>query len=144
MLKLAELVEDLESRASLSLELPIPPSVNSCWRSYRGRVVRSRKYLSWIQEADTIWMVHQARKTRRKRQPIESPVMILLRVIPGKGWKRSRDLDNLLKPTQDWMVRVGIIERDSSMVVHCSVSAFINQPPRSHAVVRISLVPIGR
>ena len=144
MLKLSHLVDDLESRSSLSIELPVPPSVNSCWRSYRGRVVRSRQYLSWLQEADTIWMVNQARQTKAVKKPIPSPVMILLRVIPGKGWTKARDLDNILKPTQDWLVRMGILEKDSTTVVHCSISCYIEAAPRRSAAIRISLVPLGR
>lgn len=36
---------------STTLTLALPPSTNSLWRSNRGKVHRSRRYVEWLKSA---------------------------------------------------------------------------------------------
>lgn len=91
--------------SSLDVWVPIPPSANHIWRSGRGRVYRSAKYMDWLTEAG--WQI------RAQYCPIPTVTgPYKLSLTAARPDKRKRDLDNLIKPISDLLKAVGVIEDD--------------------------------
>ena len=103
------------------LILPRPPSVNSCFGNRRtGQKGRGRyitpAYAKWRADAGKVVMA--AGRLPRFAGAVEVEVRA---TDPEDG--RSRDGDNLMKPTLDLLVSLGIIVDDSRKVVRkCSVA----------------------
>lgn len=83
--------------------LPYPPSANGLWRSARGKVFRSRKYVDWLTAAGLEAMAQRAGSVR-------GPYKIS--ITAARPDKRKRDLDNLLKAISDLLKSIGAIEDD--------------------------------
>jgi Holliday junction resolvase RusA-like endonuclease len=63
-------------------------------------------------------------------------VSISITVRSGTGWRRDRDIDNIVKPTLDWLVRWCVIADDNCGIVrHIEVS--YDMMPISAACVQI-------
>lgn len=92
----------------ITLTLSLPPSANSIWRSFRGRVVKSYRYCQWLKLnlAELIYIPQ-----------IKIPAEIQITAVTGKGWRTNRDIDNLVKPLMDLLKHSGIIEDDNSRIV---------------------------
>ena len=118
--------------APILITLPVPPSANAIWRpARRGRVVKSAQYSRWLEECDLIGLT-----TRVPRDAIQTPVSISITVRSGTGWRRDRDIDNIVKPTLDWLVRWCVIADDNCGIVrHIEVS--YDMLPISAACVQI-------
>ena len=86
----------------------VPPSANSIWRSYKGRVIKSKAY--------TVWQ-EMAQITLGRMGPVKSPVCVEIDVYMGKGWRSNRDLDNIAKPIIDLLKLLEYIEEDNTQVV---------------------------
>ena len=71
---------------STNITLPLPPSTNAIWRSNRGRVHRSKRYLTWARTAG--WEL-KLQKPSKMRGPVA------ITVAAGKPDARRRDLDNV-------------------------------------------------
>lgn len=86
------------------LVLPLPPSVNSLYAGY-GRRHKSKRYEKWTVEA----------RNALRFQPFTPldavPLMAHFRI--GRPDRRKRDLSNLLKAAEDFMVDTGVIPDDS-------------------------------
>jgi crossover junction endodeoxyribonuclease RusA len=78
----------------VKLTLPLPPSVNRFWRTYRGRMLVSREGRAWKQLAD----VAVAAQCRQRVLGGDVQVSIVA-YFPDK----RRDLDNAIKPALDCM-----------------------------------------
>lgn len=90
------------------LDLPKPPSVNSIWRSNRGRVHRSAKYVKWLKAADALLLTQSS--WRGKVIPCRFHATLIL----NEGMMRvNADGDNLLKCPLDFCKRIGLIRDDS-------------------------------
>jgi Holliday junction resolvase RusA-like endonuclease len=135
--ELAEHMKGIGVKPARMFDLPLPPSVNHCYRQWRGRTLLSRQYRQWIQAADFSFM---ASGKRREASPGKSLVVLIVR--PGKGWTRSRDMDNLLKPVQDWLVRSGLLQGDNCGQVPGCASLFLDGPPEAEARLTVCLVPL--
>jgi Holliday junction resolvase RusA-like endonuclease len=94
-----------EPSIEIALDLPTPPSVNRLWRSGRGRVFRSKTYLSWIQAADAELMARRQMPKKRIEGPFEAHIT-LSRKVRG-------DLDNRVKGLLDFLQSREIIRNDS-------------------------------
>lgn len=118
--------------APILITLPVPPSANAIWRAgRRGRVIKSAQYARWLEECDLIGLT-----TRVPRDAIQTPVSITITVRSGTGWRRDRDIDNIIKPTLDWLVRWCVIADDNCGIVrHIEVS--YDTLPISMACVQI-------
>jgi Holliday junction resolvase RusA-like endonuclease len=93
---------------STTITLPMAPSVNSLWRSARGRVWKSRRYVAWLKESG--WTL-KLQKPKR----ITGPVAVT--VAAGKPDKRRRDLDNIAtKAVLDLLTQMAVIEDDRFVV----------------------------
>jgi len=88
-----------------TLELPLPPSMNTYWRNFRGRTILSkggRDYKIAIQEYVT---VNNLPKFGQER--LEASITIFPRD------KRAIDLDNRLKALFDSLEDAGLFDDDS-------------------------------
>lgn len=61
-----------------------------------------------------------------RTEKVQEPVQIEIKVILGKGWRRNRDIDNLIKPLIDVIKNSGIITDDNSTIVK-RISIFTEQ-----------------
>lgn len=88
----------------ITLLLPYPPSVNSLFPGKQRRY-KSKAYEAWIREARSMLMQQDCSVT------FDKPVEVEYRF--GKPDKRKRDLDNIFKGPNDFLVSSGIIADDS-------------------------------
>lgn len=88
-----ELVADFQCGQWQTMEIPMPPSWNSMYRTFQNRMYRTASYVEWLKEA-VAWMV-------RDLIPCRKPASIRIVVYGGKGFPESRDLDNCLKAIMD-------------------------------------------
>jgi Holliday junction resolvase RusA-like endonuclease len=79
---------------SLHATLPMPPSVNHLFATYRGRRIPTREYKAWREEAGRL--VAWPRLTEDARNQIPWTA-----TITAFGLSRRRDADNIIKPTLD-------------------------------------------
>jgi Holliday junction resolvase RusA-like endonuclease len=102
---LATVADDLPESVEISVNLPMPPSVNRLWRSGRGLVFRSKAYLDWIRAADAELMASRQMPKRRIEGPFEAHITLSRRV---RG-----DVDNRVKGLLDFLQSREIIRNDS-------------------------------
>jgi len=90
--------------ASISLNLPYPPTANRIWiRAYKGMRLSGR-YRSWLEEAGYIAIAQRAGK-------ITGPYKLFIEAT--KPDRKKRDLDNIIKPISDLLVKIGTVHDDS-------------------------------
>lgn len=88
----------------------LPPSANNLHKHFirRGKIVRVKtdQYVNWLKAA--IWDL----QTKRGRI-FQSPYH--LEILVQRNWKskRARDIDNLIKPISDALVKAGMVKDDS-------------------------------
>lgn len=92
----------------IELTLPWPPSVNTYWRTYNGRMLISAKGREYRNAVGTQVIVQ-----RGSKHLTGSLVVVIEAWRPDK---RRRDLDNLLKATLDALAHAGVYEDDSQVV----------------------------
>jgi len=63
-------------------------------------------------------------------------VKVTITIHTGKGWRRGRDLDNLIKPILDWSVRYGLLMDDDWEHVPSVGISVAPQEPQAYASVR--------
>jgi crossover junction endodeoxyribonuclease RusA len=81
--------------AALHIDLPWPPSINTYWRAFRGRVILSKKGRIYRDRAvEVILGVLGGRP-----EPIEGAVSVTITYFPPD--KRRRDVDNYHKAILD-------------------------------------------
>jgi len=122
----------------------LPPSVNACWRTFRGRVILSKQYREWRAEN-----THPPENQQPQNIPMPVPVAINIMVHPGKHW-RNCDLDNRIKPLLDQLQHNHYIYGDDTKWVH-SVCIHLGEPAglddngeKFESYVSINLTGIGR
>lgn len=88
--------------------LPWPPSVNTYWRTFKGRMIisaKGREYRETVGDQMTL---------QKTVQHFTGPLRVEI-----EAWrpdKRRRDLDNLLKATLDGLAHAGVYADDSQIV----------------------------
>jgi len=118
---------------SISVTLPIPPSVNAIWRCQGKRIRKSKVYRNWCTSCDVIALQGMIPRPRYAR-----PVSVEIIVRSGHGWRRGRDLDNTAKPIIDWLVSWQVLENDDwSIVQHVTIS--LDTMPRPAACVDVTV-----
>lgn len=116
--------------------LPLPVSVNAMYKVGRGRKFISQQYSKWIDKAD-IWLSGQ--DVTHPKRPINRPVELAIVAYRGKGWvERVRDLDNMIKAVQDYLVRGEWLADDNSEIIR-RVSVELSGEMKKEACVRISI-----
>lgn len=119
----------------LLLRVSPPPSVNHIWNRGRGgRVYRSRSYQTWI----TRNLFHTGHRVRM----VPGPVHVSIRIYGGKGWRKGRDIDNVLKPLMDFLQHIGAITDDCAEVVtSIAVGYFIPHKPSDKSYIDLVVGP---
>jgi Holliday junction resolvase RusA-like endonuclease len=92
----------------LTIDLPVPPSVNAIWSHGRGRTWLNPKYVSWKRQADLEVMASRALSGHKT---IEGLFRARIIVDPRKCRKGS-DIDNKIKPVLDWAEKNLIVSND--------------------------------
>jgi crossover junction endodeoxyribonuclease RusA len=92
----------------IEITLPWPPSVNTYWRNFDGRMIISAKGREYRETVGDQMILQKQVKhfTGRLRVEIEA----------FRPDKRRRDLDNLLKATLDGLAHAGVYEDDSQII----------------------------
>ncbi len=122
----------------MKLILPFPPSVNHYWRHFRGRMVISREGRAFRQNVCALLAGGGAGGARRP--PSDGRIALAMDAFPPD--RRRRDLDNLLKSTQDSLAHAGAYEDDSQ--IDLLTVARCNPVPGGQIVVRIEPLPLRR
>ncbi|MFM9993618.1 MAG: RusA family crossover junction endodeoxyribonuclease [Burkholderiaceae bacterium] len=88
--------------------LPWPPSVNTYWRTFNGRMIisaRGREYRETVGDQMTL-----------QRMVKHYSGLLRVEIEAFRPDKRRRDLDNLLKATLDGLAHAGVYDDDSQIV----------------------------
>ena len=92
----------------IELNLPFPPSVNTYWRTYNGRMPISEKGRAYRKAvADQVLI-------QRGNKHYEGKVKMTIEAF--RPDKRKRDLDNLLKAPLDALTHAGVYMDDQLIV----------------------------
>lgn len=83
--------------------MPFPPSLNSLFPGKQRRH-KSKAYEAWIREAGYMLL-------SQKHDRFDCPISV--HYFFGRPDKRKRDLDNLFKAPNDFLVSSGVIADDS-------------------------------
>lgn len=111
--------------------LPVPPSANRYWRSWRGRVVRTQEAEAYCQTVGAL-----VRHPRRVGWPALGGVAVAVR------WYRAKvagDLDNRLKVALDALQ--GILYHDDAQVRE--LHAYLDDGDRQHPRLELVAWPAG-
>jgi len=88
-----------------TLQLPLPPSMNTYWRNFRGRTILSkggRDYKLAVQEYVTVNNIPSFGQSR---------LQAIITIFPRD--RRKQDLDNRLKSLLDSLGDAGVFDDDS-------------------------------
>lgn len=118
---------------ALSLILPLPVSINAAYRNvlHVGRV-KTTAYKNWLTEAKLLTLT-------QPRGRIEGPYAIHVEI--DRPDKRRRDLSNLLKTLEDFIVAQGYVEDDS--LCERIKMAWTDSVPGRPGPVRVWLIATG-
>lgn len=90
----------------ISVILPLPPTSNHRLVASRGgRLIKSEQYRRWQDEAALI-----ASSQALKTGPLTGSIAVMVRAVFND--RRTRDLDNVLKPVNDVLVKGHVIKDD--------------------------------
>lgn len=89
------------------LTLPYPPSVNHYWRTWRGRMLISRKGREYRERVLVTLRLAGVK-------PISGPLAVHVELYPPD--ERKRDADNALKAINDSLQHGGAFHDDSQIV----------------------------
>lgn len=117
----------------VALSIPFPPSLNSIWRAYKGRMILSAPYRAWRSSA-ACSVADQLSAYDRTRIIVEGPYRLTLTV--SRPDRRARDLDNLPKAISDLLKASGVI-RDDSDCTTVTVEWSADKPAKGARVVAV-------
>lgn len=118
-----------------TITLPYPPSLNTYWRSVRGRVLISAKGRSYRT------LVAQAIMLARKSGDAAAwPILdrLAVRIDASPPDRRKRDLDNVTKALLDALTHAGVWLDDSQI----DDLRIVRQPHTSGGQVLVTVTPI--
>ena len=116
----------------MQLTLPWPPSVNHYYRRVGPRTLISREGRAYRKNVCALLAGNGARKP-----PSGGRIALAMDAFPPD--RRRRDLDNLLKSTQDALAHAGIYEDDSQ--IDLLAVRRMRPVPEGRLVVRIQEAP---
>ncbi len=122
----------------MELMLPWPPSVNHYYRHVGPRTLISRKGREY--RTKVCGLLTSGRGNGIRKPPTGGRIALMMDAFPPD--RRRRDLDNLLKCTQDSLAHAGVFEDDSQIdllaVRRCEVVR------NGTVVIRIAEMPLRR
>jgi crossover junction endodeoxyribonuclease RusA len=92
----------------IELTLPFPPSVNTYWRNFQGRMLISKKGREYRKAVADEILIQKGNKHYKGK--------IKLTIEAWRPDNRKRDLDNLLKAPLDALTHAGVYEDDQLIV----------------------------
>jgi len=92
----------------IELTLPWPPSTNTYWRTYRGRMIISKKGREYREAVVDQVALQNAAKHYTGR--------LIVEIEAWRPDRRRRDLDNLFKAPLDAMTHAKVWDDDSSII----------------------------
>lgn len=95
----------------VELRLPYPPSANRLWRRAGHVMHKSAHYVAWLQDAG--WLA----KAQKPKRIVGAYKLTIQARRPDK---RRRDLDNLIKPTNDLLASIGVVSDDCHCEMICA------------------------
>lgn len=106
----------------ITLDLPIPPSVNRIWRmSARKNVYRSEKYVKWLKDADALVMAKRQLPKQSMAGHFEVEILI--------DQSTRGDGDNRIKAVLDYLQSREIITDDKDCRRGCWAFVPTDQAP---------------
>ncbi len=102
-----------------SITIGAPFSANKMYApSQRFGMVKTQKYRKWIE--------FNLPKMSGLSKPASFPIKIYIQVFSGVGFTEHSDIDNIIKPITDLLVRAEILPDDNIKYVHKSEVAFMD------------------
>lgn len=95
----------LAGNEMIEITLPWPPTVNTYWRQYQGRVLISAKGREYRKAVADQVLIQRAAKHIDYAMRVE--------IEAFRPDRRRRDLDNLLKAILDSLTHAGVMEDDA-------------------------------
>jgi Holliday junction resolvase RusA-like endonuclease len=120
----------------VSIDLPLPPSVNHLWGFGNRRCYPKKQYKQWIVNAKACEMVQECRPPKNRND--SRKVEIAIQVFPGKGFRWNRDGSNMIKALEDWLVNNGYIKDDSFQFVR-ETKVFLSNQQVPESFVRVTV-----
>lgn len=96
----------------IMLKLPFPPSVNTYWRNYKGRIVLSDKGRSYKNTVKEFFDIDIKHTPFGKNDELK----VFLDLYPGD--KRRRDVDNYSKSVLDALESTSLYGNDNQVKLH--------------------------
>lgn len=87
----------------IALTLPMPPSANRLWARTRVGMGKSAAYAKWLRDAGFVALAQH-------QKPVKGPYKISIHAKRPEG--QGPDLDNLIKPLNDLLQSLRLIEND--------------------------------
>jgi Holliday junction resolvase RusA-like endonuclease len=90
-----------------TIDLAMPPSVNSIWRinRFRNKPYLSERYKTWKRDSDNRYLAN-----KKTWLPVKGHFSA--RITLDEKRRRNSDADNRIKCLLDFLQRVGLIEND--------------------------------
>jgi crossover junction endodeoxyribonuclease RusA len=89
----------------VELTLPYPPSANRLWTRTRKGMRKTDQYCEWLKVAGYMAMA-------QKPIGLTGPYKLTINAL--RPDRRKRDIDNLIKPANDLLQSIGVIDDDSN------------------------------
>ena len=87
------------------IELPWPPSVNTYYRTHRGRMLLSEKGRKYKKHVKSLWAL----------LPKFGDLRLMVEIYAFPPDRRKRDIDNIIKPVLDALEGAGVYDNDSQI-----------------------------
>lgn len=117
----------ITAHEAVTIDLPFPPIVNNLFANGKSGRFTTQQYRDWQTNAG--WKIRADRTPR-----VPGPVSLTLSYEEKSG---RRDLDNLLKPVLDLLVKHNLIDGDHRTVVRAIAASW----SRKVAGVRVTIAP---
>ncbi len=103
-----DITKGMNGASAMRLELPWPPSSNTYYRTYQGRMLLSKRGRAYKTECHGLILEQHG-----IFKPFTGPISVTVELTPPD--KRKRDLDNCFKGLFDSMANANVMMDDSQI-----------------------------